>query len=321
MSRIHGAAEAVLRDGRFCYVAADTNVGPHVTPVVYVLDGGRLWLTTSRGSVKARAWARLPTAAALVKHGDRAVTCRGRVNVYDALVPATWPISVLRGPFILRAAARFSIKNVLYFAGYARDAPRVPIAWTPPGRVLVSIDLDDVAVLDLDRGRLVERWGTWRTRLSPRTTFEIGRRRQLPDREAPGDVREALGENGNGVLACTGGSGLGVLPCLWARVADEGAFYLVLPRRHLSLLTPSARGVGSLVIDRASQWRAAEMTGLLLRGEIEVFLPSRLRTRRAALLSRADLAGPIPDDPAVLRLRPQEAVWWKGWSSGTVGRR
>lgn len=321
MGAVSSAAEAVLRDGRFCYVAAGTKHGPHVTPVVYVLDGNRLWLTTSRGSVKARAWAGDPTAAALVRHGDRAVTVRGRVSIYDALEPATWPVSVLRAPFLLRATARFSIKNVLYFAGYARDAPRVPLAWTPPGRVLASVDLEDVAVLDLDRGKVLERWGRWGSRVSPRTTFEVTTRRQLPDREAPGDLREALGERGEGVVAVAGGAGRAVLPCRWVRVASEGAFYAVLPRRHLSLISPTARGPGSLLIDRASQWRAAEMTGLLLRGDVEMFVPGHVRSRRADLLARAERAGPVPDDPAVLRLRPRDAVWWKGWSSGTVGRR
>ncbi|MGH2740731.1 MAG: pyridoxamine 5'-phosphate oxidase family protein [Actinomycetota bacterium] len=320
MATVSGSAEAVLRDGRFCYVAADAKQGPHITPVVYVLDGHRLWLTTARGSVKARSWARDPMAGALVRHGDRAVTLRGRVSVYDAMDPATWPVSALRAPLLLRATARFSIKNVLYFAGYARDAPRVPLAWTPPGRILASIDLDHGAVLDLDRGRIVERWGTWGSRISPRTTFEVTPRRRMPDREAPGDLREVLGESGDGVIGLLGSAGHAVLPCRWARAAAEGAFYVVLPRRQLSLVSPKARGVGSLVIDRASHWRAAEMTGLLLRGEVEVFLPSRVRSRRAGLLSRAERAGPMPDDPAVLRLRPKEAVWWKGWSSGTVGR-
>jgi len=35
--------EEVLQNGSFCYVATETRHGPHVTPMVFALSGGRVW--------------------------------------------------------------------------------------------------------------------------------------------------------------------------------------------------------------------------------------------------------------------------------------
>ncbi|MEO8501825.1 MAG: pyridoxamine 5'-phosphate oxidase family protein [Vicinamibacteria bacterium] len=55
MSFLSTAVQAVLEEGPFCAVATMTPRGPHCTPLVFAYSSGRLWLTTSRGSVKARA--------------------------------------------------------------------------------------------------------------------------------------------------------------------------------------------------------------------------------------------------------------------------
>jgi hypothetical protein len=63
------------------------------------------------------------------------------------------------------------------------------------------------------------------------------------------------------------------------------------------------------------------MRGLLIQGEVEVFVPGTVRTGRAALLAKAARAAPLPSDPAVVRIRAQRATWWRGWASGTVRSR
>ena len=85
MSRI----EEVLVRGTLCHLAAVTARGPHVTPVVYVAHAGRLWATTARRTVKARAWRRDPATAGLVILEDQAVAFRGDVTTFDILDPAT----------------------------------------------------------------------------------------------------------------------------------------------------------------------------------------------------------------------------------------
>lgn len=310
MTELPRAAIEILERGRLCYLCVQTPQGPHATPVVFVLDSGAVWATTSRRSVKARAWREDPFAAGMVRHGGRALTFRGMVTAYDLLEPGTWRASALRAPAITRAAARFTLKNARYFAGYARDARRIPLAWTPPARVLVSLDMEDGAVLDEASGEVLERWGHWGSRASSLTSFAPI---EAAGPRAPEDIERALGEGGDSALAVAATSGLAVLPARWTR-ADGGGF-AVVPRAFLDLAGARSRVPGALVADRASSWRASRMRGVMLRGEAEVYLPSRVRAGREALL---DAAGAPGERDAVVRLTPRSLVWWRGWTSDTV---
>jgi hypothetical protein len=319
VSDLPSSAREILRRGTLAYVAALTGDGIHVTPVVFIFDGGRLWATTARGTVKSRAWRRQPRAAGLVRLGERAVAFRGHVALYDALDPSTWPASVLRGPSLARASTRFVLKNSRFFAGYARDAHRVPFSWTPPGRIAVSFELEAGAVVDTPTGEIKDRWGPWGGRLQSRTSFRRARGQRGPDERAPAEVRRAVGSSGPGALGLDTHRGPVVLPVRWTK--GDGAHYAVVPRAVLALSGASAEGRGALVLDRASAWRAAHMRGILVRGRAQVFDPRRVRSGREALMSRAAKAGDLPPDPVVVRLQPRQAVWWLGWSSGTVRRR
>jgi nitroimidazol reductase NimA-like FMN-containing flavoprotein (pyridoxamine 5'-phosphate oxidase superfamily) len=316
MSTVPVAARRTLGDGVLCYLAAPSPAGPHVTPVVYVLDGDRLWGTTGRGTTKSALWRAEPAAAGVVAVEARAVIFRGRVTLYDALDPATWPASLLRSPHVARASVRFTMKNARFFAGYARDAASLPLAWTPPARVVFSVDLDAGAILQ--NGRLIERWGVWSRGVKTRAAF----RRStggLPPGRLPQELRDLAARSGSGTLGVEGRRGPAVFPCRWVR--SGGIFYAVLSRRMLALAGTEGDSVGSVVVDRAPSWRAARMTGLLFRGDAAVFVPSTLRSGSTSLAEVIADAGPLPEDPAVVRIRPRSAVWWAGWSSGTVRRR
>jgi hypothetical protein len=319
MTGLPEPAERVLHQGRLCYLAADGPLGPHVTPVVFAFHAGRLWGTTARRTVKARTWRRDPHASGLVRAGSLALSFRGPVTTYDALDPGTWGQMVRSAPSAARASARFTLKNAPFFAGYAVDARRVPLSWTPPGRVLFSVEIEHGTVLDPAAGRIVERWGRWGARASSREEFRLSKGR-IPDRDVPADVHESVGEAGDGVLALVGSGGLAVLPARWARAAGDGAYFAVLPRRFLALAGTGVERAG-LVVDRASRWRAADMRGLLLRGPAEGYVLARVRGGRESLARRALRAGSLPEQPAVVRLRPDVVVWWRGWASGTVPRR
>ena len=319
--RLPAAARSILDRAVLCYVAARTPTGPHLTPVVYVLDGGRLWLTTSRSSAKARAWRRDPAVAGLAGGPDGWVVFRGRVRMYDALDPLSWPAAALGGPRLARAATRFSVKNARFFAGYAVDARRVPFAWTPPGRVFVSVELTAGHVLDA--GAVGAGWGEWKggATARSRSAFEALPPRQALDLRAPAGIRRALGERGWGALALDEDP-LTVLPVRFRRVAREAAVDLVIPDQVQALATSPARGRATLTLDHASAWRAAAMRGLMLRGAVELFVPSKVRRGRAAVLERLRAVGSDvePDHAVLARLEPDRLVWWEGWSTGTVRR-
>jgi hypothetical protein len=323
MSSIPRAARTILNEGTLCYLAAPSTAGPHVTPVVFVLDGGRVWGTTGRGTTKAKLWRREPVAGGLVGWKGQWLAFRGPVTLYDALDPGTWPASIRRGPRVASASVRFSLKNARFFAGYARDVTRVPLAWTPPGRVIFSIDIGSGAVLD--RHEVVERWGSWGSGVRGLKTFRSANQGLSSARSAkqghsfaglPEEVRGLLDDPGPGTLALPGPDGPTVLPV--TRTAGDGELFAKLPADYLSLAGVEAGdSLASLVIDRASTWRAADMVGILLRGSASTFVAGEVRSGRAKL---AAAVGELADGEAVVRVRPRSAVWWRGWASGTVRR-
>jgi hypothetical protein len=310
-------ARRILRDGVLCYLAAPGPGGPHITPVVFAMEGDRLWATVARGTAKARRWRRRPTAAGLVRAGGAALSFRGAVTIHDALDPGTWGATLSRAVPVTLASVRFSLKNARFFAGYARDAARVPLGWTPPGRVFVSVDLEAGAVLE-GTGTVSEVWGTWGSRVGSAREFRSRRGGRGPDRGLPDDIRSLLEGRGTGVVGLDGPRGPAVLPARWARA--DGVYYAVVPRAFARLPRSRPDGAGALVVDHASTWRASRMRGVLLRGDAETFVPERVRSGRAALEARARRTGDLPPDPAVIRIRPTSAVWWSGWASATVGR-
>ena len=312
MTSLPRAARTILNEGTLCYLAAPSPVGPHVTPVVFVLDGGRLWGTTGRGTTKASLWRREAVAGGLVGLGSRWLSFRGPVTLYDALDPSTWAASLRRGPRVASASARFSLKNARFFAGYARDATRVPLAWTPPARVIFSIDLSAGALLD--SGTVLERWGSWSRSVEGMRSF---RRAEpgLSEERLPEEAGELLREPGEGTVGIAGENGPVVLPARWS--GSAGTVYARVPAAILSLAGVRRETPASLVVDRASGWRAAKMRGVLLRGPSACYVPDALTTGRGELEKQA---GELSPGEAVFRIRPRSAVWWSGWTSGTVKR-
>jgi hypothetical protein len=316
MSALPAAARRALETATLCHVAARTSAGPHLTPVVFILDGGALWMTTSRTAVKARAWRRDPVVSGVARTDDAAVVFRGRVRIHDPIDPRSWP-DVTAGPSVARATARFALRNARFFAGYAVDAPKVPLAWGPAGRQFVRLSLDDGVVVDPETDERIATWGTWPSRGSAAflSSYAPGRRARSLDLGAPADVRRAVGTHGVGALAVEGRGGPLVLPVRWRRRASEGAYEATLPVGLLRLARSTDRPRVGLTVDRPGEWRAGEMTGMLLRGGAEVFTPRAARRGADALRDR------VADDRALVRLRPSSVVWWRGWTSGTVAAR
>lgn len=319
------SARRILHQGVLCYLAVRTSTGPHLTPVVYVFDSGRVWLTTSRRSVKARTWKQDRVVGGLVRAGEHAVTFRGRVRTYDAFDPLSWPAATVGGPWLIRAATRFTFKNARFFAGYAMDAGRVPLAWSPPGRVFARVGLAHGWVLGED-GAIEEAWGPDQSSgASFRRSFqELPRTRGL-DLGVPAKIRRDLGAAGTGALALQpDGAGPVILPVKWRRVAAEGAFDAVVPRALAELTEAGPDAPAALTLDQASAWRAAEMSGVLVRGTAALYAPGETRRGAGALKERLRLAGAAEDagdDVVLIRLRPSRVVWWRGWTSGTVAGR
>jgi nitroimidazol reductase NimA-like FMN-containing flavoprotein (pyridoxamine 5'-phosphate oxidase superfamily) len=305
---------AVLDDGRFCHLAVRTGRRLHLTPMVYAVHSSALWVTTARRTVKARAWRTDPRVAGLVRGRDRSVAFVGTVRIHDLLDPATWPESVARALTITLAALAFTRRNARFFAGYAVDARRVPLAWTPPGRVFAEIRLDAAALI-ADTGEPVL-WNWPATGLRSRSSFRRGSARGELVPPMPAGVRALVDRPGPAALALDGASGPVVLPAEWVREGAEVYAALTEEAARLARAGPEARA--ALTIERASRWRAGAMTGLILQGTATLHALGRLRTGRRSAEELARRAGLLTERAVVVRVRPERAVWWKGWSSGSA---
>lgn len=312
---IPGPAQPVLEAGSFCSVAVQTASGPHCTPMVFAMSGGRLWVTTSRGSVKARAWQADGRISGLVRHDGRCVMFSGSVRTYDALDAGTWRASLLDAPALTRASVRFTAKNARFFAGYAFDARAVPFAWTPPGRVFVGVDLDRVAVVG-DDGGLIAAAGSWARGSSSRPSYRSAGRGADPLAGLPGEVGARLGRKGFGALAVEGGDGIVVLPAAW--LAGDHQLAAAVPGSAMMLAATGAQERAALSVDRASWWRARDMVGAMVQADAESFQLARLSSGAKSAASLVRATGVDPDGAVLVRLRPRRLVWWLGWSSGAV---
>lgn len=309
---------AVLGRGVFCHVAALTPLGPHVTPMVFAVAGNRVWVTTSRGSMKARAWRLDARVAGLVRAGGDAVAFSGRATTHDLLDASSWGRSLAHGPLVSLAAARFTRKNARFFAGYAVDAHRVPLAWMPPGRVFVELAVERLVLLEGVRDPKV--WGDWGDALGSAPSagrFRATRTGEDPLAPLPAGVRSSLGDRGGGALALEGAQGPLVVPVAWA-ISGAG-LYAVTPEETIALAAPgSASPRVALGIDRPSSWRARSMMGAMVRGIAEIHVATRLTSGERSARAVASDAGLDVDVPAIARIRPERFVWWHGWRSGTV---
>ncbi len=309
-----GPMAEVLERGSFCHVAVASPIGPHLTPTVFAFSGGRVWVTTSRGSVKARTWARDPRVAGLVWARNEAVALTGRVATYDVLEPETWGRAIAETPAIAAASARFTRKNVRFFAGYAVDAHHVPLAWTPPGRVFAAIRIERAALVD---GGTREVQGEWSDGFVSRRRFRAARTGQDALDALPGEVRRPLGGPGVGALAVEGADGVVVLPARWA--VDGPMLIAALPEDVLALAGSEAADIPvALGMARPSWWRARKMIGAMVQGVGEVYALERLVSGGRSAASRVERTGVDPPGAALIRIRPRRAIWWHGWSSGTT---
>jgi hypothetical protein len=312
MSFLSTAVQEVLEHGAFCSVASTTPRGPHCTPLVFAYSGGRIWLTTSRRSVKARAWKLDPAVAGLVRFGELSVAFTGTRRAYDALDRSTWGAAMAGATSIARASAGFSKKNAKFFAGYALDARQVPFAWTPPGRVFVGIDLERTALLGEDG--VQEGRGRWGGESVSNKTFRSNKGTDDPLGSLPRDVRGQLGTGGGASLTITGERGLVVVPARWR--VEGGALYAALPAGTLALASAGPDAPVALTVDRASEWRARDMVGAMAQGTASIFVLGDLGS--GAKTARALATSIDPDAGALVRIVPERLVWWKGWASGSL---
>jgi hypothetical protein len=236
----------VLAEGRQAHVAIATSGGPHVTPELYAVDGGRLWFLAGHRTLKARVLPRNPAVAVLVRAGERSVSLVGDVaSFHPAALPHHAPgaAELFAAP---RALARYSVRNAVDLVGFANDFARGRLGRRlPDARVLFSVTPRRVAVLD--GFSIVGHDGDWPG------SADAG----AADVVQPGSAAVAAVSVGDDLLA---------LP---ARVDDSAAAAQV-PRSLLALAAVSGTVDTAVAVDDYGRPGPAAKKGIMLRGRGEV---------------------------------------------------
>ncbi len=152
IGRIPGFPQEIiwlLNEGRFGYVGtSDKKMNPHLTPVIFVFDGHRIFFVVSKISKKLRNMRENQKIAFLVDvrdpsnlYNNRAVLFMGRAKVYG-LVDAT--LSIIK---LLKVRSLFHEKYPEYVSRYKTEEERLPLAWRTTlfvSRMLVGVEVEQM---------------------------------------------------------------------------------------------------------------------------------------------------------------------------------
>jgi len=279
----------------YAEVAVDTMRGPHITPAAFAAADGRLWVVSSRRTVRVRAVRRRHVAAALVRQGDRAVVVSGSADVLSFWRPGETVGLVMNSLPVARAAATYAARNAaLLMGGFVRDIVAGTGDLALYDRVLVAIEPERGMLLDGEQ--LVDAWGRWRRVSRPlpeRAPAAVPALEELVAALPPA-VADALERPDTASLGWTCPTGPLVLPALHAE-ADGRA---VVASAALELAGAPSRVAACLTFHNSESQRPSGFRGAILRGEGHVVRRGPLRTSVAVTAERVS--------------------WWSGFQSGTA---
>jgi len=152
IGRIPGFPQEIiwlLDEGRFGYVGtSDTEMTPHLTPVIFVFDGHRIFFVVSKISKKLRNMRKNEKIAFLVDmrdpnnlYNNRAVLFLGRAKVYGLLDAA---LNIFR---LLKVRSIFHEKYPEYVYKYKTEGKLLPLAWRTTlfvSRIIVGVEVEQM---------------------------------------------------------------------------------------------------------------------------------------------------------------------------------
>src|SRR5919108_5828337 len=143
----------VLDEASFAYLAVETSIGPHVTPLLFAATPDHLWFGVGRGTLKARVVAKRPAVGVVVPGQPASAALRGEATLLDRLPPS--PSELVQAPFAL---SLFAARNALEMAAFACDVVRTgarPRQLSP-----LSVRIEGVELLDGWPAQAVLGWMT-----------------------------------------------------------------------------------------------------------------------------------------------------------------
>ena len=234
--------QSALGEARQAFVAVATRTGPHVTPELYALADGRLWMASAAGTLKVRVLGRHPAASAVITAGGRTVVVSGEVEAFDAHNPSDVARAMRQGPSVVRALASFGLRNAADLAGFLGDTVRGKTG-VPSRRTLLALEPRRVALVD--GGRLAGAWGDWP---GPRVVDPAG---------------TWTGEGVDAVVGWETAAGPVALPARW----DADGSVASIPPGLAELAGLTHEAPACVVSDEYGRPGPAAKSGVLLRGQ------------------------------------------------------
>jgi hypothetical protein len=152
IGRIPGFPQEIiwlLTEGRFGYIGtSDREMTPHLTPVIFVFDGHRIFFVVSKISKKLRNMHENDKISFLVDmrdpnnlYNNRAILFMGRAKIYGLLDAA---LNIFR---LLRVRGIFYEKYPEYVHRYKTDEKLLPLAWRTTlfiSRIIVGVEVEQM---------------------------------------------------------------------------------------------------------------------------------------------------------------------------------
>lgn len=282
-------ARRLLKQGELLHVALETRTGPHVTPELFVWNGGRLWFATARRTLKARLLDPGEQVGALIALGSHRLVISGEARPLDPLSPQSMLSSKPETLLAPVAAGAFVLRNAPHLVGFlAEGLHALPHS---PATLRMLVAIRPVAVALLDRDEVIDSAGAWHPQELP--ARQARRSAKVTAGSVPADVADVVEEPTDAVAALTTPYGPAAVPVRWNPVSGTAS----VPAQLLSLVGVESGTEASIEIDRMEGYLMSGKRGVLLRGDATI-------SRRGRM--------------AKISLKAERATVWRGMDNETV---
>lgn len=279
------ALAPTLAAAEIAYMVVDSKSGPMVTPLLFSVSDGRMWMVMPTASAKVGAIGRNPSVGVTVRNGPTTVMVQGDARLVDPLKPSTLLASMpeaLRSP---KAFGGYVGNNLKHLAGLVGPAALAP-------RTLAAVRPERAAVHGAPDGLWME--GTWPSSDAPRAaSSELAGPPALRLVDVPDALGRLTEQTVPVVIGWSTDAGPVGLPGAW----DPARRVATVPSDLFARLGAKATGPGCILFDATVGRSLDGKTGMILRGN------GRTRTT---------------GDSVEIVVDAQKISWWQGATARTV---
>ena len=274
---------SILNGAELAYVGVETSSGTMVTPLLFAVRDGRIWMVMPRSSAKVSAIARNRVVGLAAGSPEAMAVLQGDAHVVDPMRPQSLVSSLSETLLSPRAMASYVTGNLDHLAGLLGPGALTPrtAAALRPQRAAAVRSGDDL-------------WTTGDWSAGPSPYDGEAAPQPLPIEAAPGDLRTLTDQPGPVLVGWATAAGPVVLPGTWDPERRRATVRSDLFQATGCL--PQARGC--VLFDGTEGTSLDGKTGIAVRGRGSAHLRD--------------------DGDADLTMRVERLSWWVGDDAQTV---